>query len=89
MPVIGLLRARSPATDTTLIAVIRQGRNETGFVEDRNVAIDYRWTEARYDRLAGLAVDLVRRRVAVIVVIGGDPSALAALPSRDHRCRYR
>ena len=78
MPVIGLLSARSLATDTPLIAVIRQGLNETGFVEGRNVAIDYRWTEGRYDRLAGLAADLVRRQVAVIVVIGGDPAALAA-----------
>jgi putative ABC transport system substrate-binding protein len=78
IPVIGLLSARSLATDTPLIAVIRQGLNETGFVEGKNVAIDYRWTEGRYDRLAGLAADLVRRQVAVIVVIGGDPAALAA-----------
>ena len=78
MPVIGLLSARSLATDTPLIAVFRQGLNETGFVEGKNVAIDYRWTEGRYDRLAGLAADLVRRQVAVIVVIGGDPAALAA-----------
>ena len=78
MPVIGLLSARSLATDTPLIAVFRQGLNETGFVEGRNVAVDYRWTEGRYDRLAGLAADLVRRQVAVIVVIGGDPAALAA-----------
>ena len=78
MPVIGLLSARSPGTDTPLITLIRQGLNETGFVEGKNVAIDYRWTEGRYDRLAGLAADLVRRQVAVIVVIGGDPAALAA-----------
>jgi putative tryptophan/tyrosine transport system substrate-binding protein len=78
MPVIGLLSARSLATDTPLIVVFRQGLNETGFVEGKNVAIDYRSTEGRYDRLAGLATDLVRRQVAVIVVIGGDPAALAA-----------
>jgi putative ABC transport system substrate-binding protein len=78
VPVIGLLSARSLATDTSFIAVFRQGLNETGFVEGRNVAFDYRWSEGRYDRLAGLAADLVRRQVAVIVVIGGDPSALAA-----------
>ena len=78
MPVIGLLSARSPAADTPLIAVIRQGLNEAGFVEGRNVGIDYRWSEGRYDRLAGLAADLVRRQVAIIVVLGGDPSALAA-----------
>jgi ABC-type uncharacterized transport system substrate-binding protein len=78
MPVIGLLSARSPATDTPLIAVILQGLNETGFVEGRNVTIDYRSAEGQYDRLAGLAADFVRRQVAVIVVIGGDPPALAA-----------
>ena len=78
MPLIGLLSARSPAADTPLIAVIRQGLNEAGFVEGRNVGIDYRWSEGRYDRLAGLAADRVRRQVAIIFVLGGDPSALAA-----------
>ncbi len=61
LPVIGLLSSRSPDTDAHPIAVIRQGLNETGFVEGRNVAIDYRWAEGQNDRLAGLAADLVRR----------------------------
>jgi putative tryptophan/tyrosine transport system substrate-binding protein len=78
MPVIGLLSSRSPAVDTPLIAVIRQGLNETGFVEGQNVALDYRWADGQYDRLAGLAADLVRRQVAVIVTIGGASSARAA-----------
>jgi putative ABC transport system substrate-binding protein len=78
LPVIGLLSSRSSATDAPLIAVIRQGLNETGFVEGRNVAIDYRWAEGQYDRLAALATDLVRRQVAVIVTIGGEVSAMAA-----------
>ena len=77
-PVIGVLSSRSPAVDTPLIAVIRQGLNETGIIEGQNVTIDYRWAEGQYDRLAGLAVDLVRQHVAVIVAMGGDPSALAA-----------
>jgi putative ABC transport system substrate-binding protein len=76
--VIGLLSSRSPAVDTPLIAVIRQGLNETGFVEGQNVALDYRSADGQYDRLAGLAADLVRQHVAVIVTIGGDSSALAA-----------
>jgi len=50
---IGLLSSRSPAVDAPLIALIRQGLNETGFVEGQNVAIDYRWAEGQYDRLAG------------------------------------
>ena len=77
MPVIGVLSSRSPAVDTPLIAVMRQGLNETGLVEGQNVALDYRWAEGQYDRLAGLAADLVHRQVAVIVALG-SPSALAA-----------
>jgi putative ABC transport system substrate-binding protein len=78
MPVIGLLSSRSAATDTHLIAVIRQALNEGGFVEGQNLVIDYRWADGQYDRLPALATSLVRRRVAAIVTIGGDESALAA-----------
>jgi putative tryptophan/tyrosine transport system substrate-binding protein len=66
-PVIGLLSSRSPAVDMPLIAVIRQALNETGLVEGQNVTLHYRWAEGQYDRLAGLAADLVRQQVAVIV----------------------
>jgi putative ABC transport system substrate-binding protein len=52
--------------------------NDTGFVEGRNVSIEYRWAEGNYNRLAALAADLVGRKVAVIVTIGGDVAALAA-----------
>jgi putative ABC transport system substrate-binding protein len=76
--VIGLLSGCSPATDAPLTAVTRQGLNEIGFVEGRNVAIDYRWADGQYDRLPGLAADLVRREVSVVVTIGGEPSAPAA-----------
>jgi putative ABC transport system substrate-binding protein len=72
MLVIGLLSPRSPAVDEPLIAVIRQGLNDTGFVEGRNVALDYRWADG------ALAADLVHRQVAVIVALGGEISALAA-----------
>src|SRR5215831_2623449 len=78
MPVIGLLSARSPAIDATLISVIRQALNERGFVEGQNVALDYRWADGQYDRLTALAADLVHRQVAVIVSFGGDGAALAA-----------
>ena len=78
LPIIGILSSRSRATDALLIAVIRQGLNDTGFVEGRNVSIEYRWAEGDYARLAALAADLVGRKVAVIVTIGGDVAALAA-----------
>ena len=78
LPVIGLLSSRSPAVDAPLIALFRQGLNKTGFVEGQNVAIEYRWAEGQYDRLAGLAADLARQQVAVIITLGGDAPALAA-----------
>ena len=64
--------------DTLLIAIIRQALHEAGLVEGQNVTFDYRWAEGLYDRLAGLAADLVRRQVAVIITMGGEASALAA-----------
>jgi putative ABC transport system substrate-binding protein len=78
LPVIGILSSRSRATDALLLDVLRQGLNDTGFVENRNVSIEYRWAEGNYARLATLAADLVGRKVAVIVTIGGDQAALAA-----------
>ena len=78
MPVIGVLSPRSPAVDAALISVIRQGLNDSGFVEGQNVALDYRWADGQYDRLTALAADLVHRQVAVIVSFGGDATALAA-----------
>ena len=77
LPVIGILSSRSQATDALLLAVIRQGLNDTGFVEGRNVSIEYRWADGNYNRLAAFAADLVGRKVAVIVTIGGDVAALA------------
>ena len=78
MPVIGLLSARSPVVDIPLIMGIRQGLNEMGYVEGQNVALDYRWADGQYDRLAGLATDLVRQQVAIIVTMGGEITAQAA-----------
>src|SRR5262249_49757013 len=66
MPVIGFLNTRAPEQDAHLLAAFRQGLTETGYVEGRNVAIEYRWAEGHSDRLSALAADLVRSQVTVI-----------------------
>jgi putative tryptophan/tyrosine transport system substrate-binding protein len=78
MPLIGLLGGASPELDADRLRAFGQGLSEAGYVEDRNVAIEYRWAGGQYDRLRALAADLVRRRVTVIAALGGTPSALAA-----------
>ena len=78
IPIIGYLHAGSAAPFATLTAAVRRGLAEGGFVEGQNLAIEYRWADGQPDRLAGLAADLVQRRVMVIVAGGGNISALAA-----------
>jgi putative ABC transport system substrate-binding protein len=78
MPVIGLLSAQSAALDYRDVTVpFLQGLKEAGYVDGQNVAVEYRYAENQLDRLPALAADLVRRRVAVIVAVGGS-AALAA-----------
>jgi len=77
MPMIGFLSGVSPGPFAQRLAAFRQGLNETGFIEGRNVAIEYRWAEGQYDRLPALATDLVGRRVVVIVAYT-NAAALAA-----------
>ena len=78
MPVIGFLGIGSPAENAANLAGVRQGLSETGYVEGNNVAIEYRWAEGHYERLPGLAVDLIGRKVDVILSAGGITGALAA-----------
>jgi putative ABC transport system substrate-binding protein len=78
MPVIGYLSAGSLGQIAHLLAAFREGMAETGYVEGQNVNIDYRFAESLYDRLPGLAADLVHRQVAVIVTGATIPTALAA-----------
>jgi putative ABC transport system substrate-binding protein len=77
MPVIGFLSGVSPGPFAQRLAAFRQGLNETGTIEGRTVAIEYRWAEDQYDRLPALATDLVNRRVVTIVAYP-DAAALAA-----------
>jgi putative ABC transport system substrate-binding protein len=78
MAVVGFLSTASPAPFAHLVAAFHRGLQEAGFVERRNVAVEYRWAEGHYDRLPTLAADLVRRQVAVIVTSGGDNPSVAA-----------
>ena len=76
MPVIGFLRSTPAAGFAYTVDPFRQGLNDAGFVEGKNVAIEYRWADDQQDRLPGLAADLVRKQVAAIVG-AGVPAAQA------------
>jgi putative ABC transport system substrate-binding protein len=78
MPVVGFLHLGSPEPVASNVAAFRQGLNETGFVNGRNVAIEYRWAQGQYDRLPALAADLVRRQVTVIAACATSAPGLAA-----------
>jgi putative ABC transport system substrate-binding protein len=78
MPVIGFLHSGLFETSAALVEAFRQGLGETGYADGQTVTVEYRWAEGQYNRLPALAADLVRRRVAVIVAVGGTASAQAA-----------
>src|SRR5215467_12974436 len=77
-PVIGLLSPRAPDRAGDVVAGIHRGLAETGFVEGRNLAVEYRWAEDRLERLPALVNDLVQRQVAVVVTAGSIAAARAA-----------
>ena len=78
LPVIGFLNSASPQPWASYVAGFRAGLKEVGYIDGQNVTIEFRWAEGNYDRLPGLAADLMRRRVAVLVAGGGPPSVVAA-----------
>jgi putative ABC transport system substrate-binding protein len=78
VPVIGFLNSASHAASARIVGAFRQGLSDEGYVEGRNLAIEYRWAEGRYQRLEEHAGDLVRRQVALIAATGGIQSARAA-----------
>jgi putative ABC transport system substrate-binding protein len=78
MPVIAFISGRSADASTRYVAAFRKGLNETGYVEGRNVLVEYNWLEGHYDRLPALLTDLIGRRVAVLTTPGSTPGAIAA-----------
>jgi putative tryptophan/tyrosine transport system substrate-binding protein len=78
IPVIGFLSSGTAAAFTSLVTGFRLGLQDTGYVDGRNVAIEYRWADGQYDRLPEQAADLTRRHVAIMVPTGGAVAALAA-----------
>jgi putative ABC transport system substrate-binding protein len=82
MPVIGYLSSRTSESDMSMLAMFIEGLGAAGYVENKNVAIEYRFAEGQYDQMPELAADLVRRRVAAIAVVGPVPAlALKAATS--------
>ncbi len=77
IPVVGILSSSSLSAFTDLLGAFREGLKETGYIEGRNITIESRWAEGRFERLPKLAAELVKRRMAVIVTTGGS-STLAA-----------
>jgi putative tryptophan/tyrosine transport system substrate-binding protein len=83
MPVIGLLcgGASDSPEDLYRLNAFRRGLRDAGYVEGQNIAFEYRWAQLQYDRLPAFAADLIHREVALIVAMGGIPSAVAAKPA--------
>jgi putative tryptophan/tyrosine transport system substrate-binding protein len=79
LPLIGFLSSRSADDSTRAVAAFRQGLAEADYAESRNVAIEFRWAQAQFDRLPILAAELVRRRVAVLAAVGGAQTPRAAM----------
>jgi putative tryptophan/tyrosine transport system substrate-binding protein len=77
MPVVGFLHSASLDGYAPMVAAFREGLKETGYIEGQSVTIEFRWAESKYDQLPALAINLVDRKVTVIVV-GSIPAALAA-----------
>src|SRR5262245_34760702 len=78
VPVIGFIGGSSAENSVKRLEAFRKGLRETGYVEGRDVAIEFRWAEGREDRMPELAADLVRRQAAVIAVLDSTAGALAA-----------
>jgi putative ABC transport system substrate-binding protein len=83
LPIIGYLAPESPIPFGSRLSAFHEGLADLGYVEGRNIAIEYRWAEGHYNRLPALAADLASKKVAVLVASGGAPAALAAKAATD------
>src|SRR3974390_1176591 len=77
-PTVGFLSSRSPIESKELVAAFNEGLKGAGFVDGQNVRVEYRWAEGEYNRLPGLASDLVNDKVTALVAVGNTPTAFAA-----------
>jgi len=78
MPMVGFMSSRGPEDSRHLVAAFHEGMRTSGFVEGRNVTVEYRWAMGQYDRMQTLAAELVSHQLSVLVATGGEPSVLAA-----------
>src|SRR4051794_11692774 len=77
-PAIAFLSSRSPRDSVKVVAAFGQGLGELGFIEGKNLSIEYRYAEGALDRLPEMAADLVKRPISALVAVGGSNSAIAA-----------
>src|SRR5262249_11052545 len=83
MPVVGYLSGRSREAEAPMLAGFRKGLAETGYAENRNVEIDFRFADGELNRLPAMAAELVRRKLAVVVLVGGIDDAIHAARAAD------
>src|SRR5262245_23644150 len=79
MPVIGFLSMQTPEGSVGFLAALRRSLLEAGIVEGQNATIEYRFARGQYDRLPAMAAELARRPVDLLIAVGGDPAAAAAI----------
>jgi len=88
MPVVGYISGRTADSDASMLVAVRRGLADVGYADGRNVAIEYRFADGRYDRLSAHLTDLTQRKVGVIVLVGALTEGLfqQSAPRRSRSC---